>query len=61
MCLVVFSYRIEAHVKKGRELLLNERKRSLSLLTTATRSGDTSVGRDEITPSISIPLGLLTI
>ena len=42
-------------------VLLNPRTRSLSLVTVMTRSDNTSVGREEVTPSISIPLGVLAI
>ena len=55
MCPVVLSYRIEVHVEKGRELLLNARNWSLSLVSMVIN--DISVGREKVTTSISIPLG----
>ena len=59
MCPVVSAYRIEVHVKKGRALLLNVRNWSLSLVSMVIN--DISVGREKVTTSISIPLGVLTI
>ena len=59
MCPVVLAYRIEVHVKKGRELLLNARNWSLSLVSMVIN--DISVGREKDTTCISIPLGVLTI
>ena len=55
MCPVVSAYGIEVHVKKGRELLLNARNWSLSLLSIVIN--DISVGREKVTTIISIPLG----
>ena len=59
LCPVVLAYRIEVHVKKGRELLLNARNWSLSLVSKVIN--DISVGREKVTTSISIPLGVLAI
>ena len=55
MCPVVSAYRIEVHVKYGRELLLNARKWSPSLVSMVIN--DISVGREKVITSISIPLG----
>ena len=55
MCPVVLAYRIEIHVKKGQEMLLNAANWSLSLVSMVIN--DISVGREKGTISISIPLG----
>ena len=59
MCPVVSAYRIEIHVKKGQEMLLNAANWRISLVSVVIN--DISVGREKGTTCISIPLGVLTI